>query len=55
MKFIFFKKNIAWQVTMETYCVTCNKNIADQNSTVRKTKQRRRLMLLTNFAICGKT
>ena len=38
---------------METYCVGCKKNTANENSNIRKTKQNR-LMLLSNFAICGK-
>ena len=37
---------------METYCVSC-KNTVNENSSVRKTKQTR-LMLLSNFAVCGK-
>ena len=32
---------------METYCVSCNKDIGDKNSHLRKTKQNR-LMLLSN-------
>ena len=39
--------------TMETYSVSCNKNTANKNSTVRKTKQNR-LMLLSNCAASGK-
>ena len=31
---------------METYCVNCKKNTANENSSVRKTKQNR-LMLLS--------
>ena len=38
---------------MESYCVSCNKNIAYKNSSVRKTKQNR-LMFLSNCAVCGK-
>ena len=38
---------------METYCVSCKKNTANENSSVRKTKQNR-LMILLNCAICGK-
>ena len=38
---------------METYCVSCEKYTAHKNSSVRKTKQSR-LMLLLNFAVCGK-
>ena len=38
---------------METYCVSCKKNTANENSSVRKTKQNR-LMLLSNWADCGK-
>ena len=38
---------------METYCVSCNKNTANENSSVRKTKQNR-LMLLSKCAVYGK-
>ena len=38
---------------METYCVSCKKYTANENSNVRKTKQNR-LMLLSNYAIYGK-
>ena len=38
---------------METYCVSCKKYIANKNSSVRKTKQNR-LILLSNGTICGK-
>ena len=34
---------------METHCVSCKKNTANENSSVRKTK-----MLLSNCAACGK-
>ena len=37
---------------METYCVSCKKNTANENSSVKKTKQTR-LMLLWNWAICA--
>ena len=37
---------------METYCVSYKKYTAKENSSVRKTKQNR-LMLLSNCAICG--
>ena len=37
---------------MEAYCVSC-KNTVNENSSVRKTKQNR-LMLLSNCAVCGK-
>ena len=37
---------------MEKNCVICNKNIANENSIVGKTK-RNRLMLLSNCAVCG--
>ena len=39
--------------TMETYCVSCNKNNTNKNSSFRRTKQNR-LMLLSNSAIFGK-
>ena len=38
---------------MKTYCVSCKKYTANENSNVRRTKQNR-LMLLSNCAICGK-
>ena len=38
---------------MEIYCVSCNKNTANDNSSVTKAKQNRR-MLLSNFAVCCK-
>ena len=38
---------------METYCITCKKNTANENSNVRKTK-RNRLILLSNCVDCGK-
>ena len=38
---------------METYCVSCKKYTANENSSFRKTKQNG-LMLTSNCAICGK-
>ena len=38
---------------MKMYCVSCKKYTENQNSNVRKTKQNR-LILLSNFAACGK-
>ena len=38
---------------MENYHASCKKYTANKNSSVRKTKQNR-LMLLSNCAICGK-
>ena len=38
---------------METYCVSCKKYNANENSSARKTKQNR-LMFLSNCAICDK-
>ena len=38
---------------MEAYCVSCKKNTANENSSVRRSKQNR-LMLVSNCAICGK-
>ena len=38
---------------METYCVSCEKYTDNKKSIVRKTKQNR-LMLLSNWAVCGK-
>ena len=37
---------------MERYCISCKKYSANKNSSVRKFKQNR-LMLLSNGAICG--
>ena len=39
--------------TMETYCVSCKKNTANKNSSVRRTKQKRSMLLL-NCIICVK-
>ena len=38
---------------MEIYCVSCQKNTANENSSVKKSKQKR-LMVLSNWAFCGK-
>ena len=38
---------------METYCVSCKIYTENENSNVRKTKHNR-LMLLSNYAVCGK-
>ena len=38
--------------TLKTYCVSCTKNTVNKNSSVRKNKQNR-LILLSNCAICG--
>ena len=38
---------------MEIYCVSCKKNISNESSSVRKTKQNR-LMLLPSCTVCGK-
>ena len=38
---------------METYCVSCKKNTANKNSSVKRIKQNR-LMLLLNCVVCGK-
>ena len=38
---------------METYCVSCKKSTVNVNSSVRKTKQNK-LMLLSNCAVCDK-
>ena len=38
---------------METHCGSCKKYTSKKNLSVRKTKQNW-LMLLSNFAICGK-
>ena len=39
--------------TIATYSISCKKNTANKNSTVRRTKQKR-LMLVSNCAVCGK-
>ena len=39
--------------TMQKQCVSCKKNTANQNSSVRRPKQNR-LMILSIFAICGR-
>ena len=39
--------------TMGRYCVTCKKNTANENSSVRRTK-RIKLMLVSNCAVCVK-
>ena len=38
---------------METYCVSCKKYAANENSNVIKTKQNR-LIPLSNYVVCGK-
>ena len=38
---------------MEPYFVNCKKYTENENSTFRKTKQNR-LILLSNFTVCGK-
>ena len=38
---------------IKMYCLSCKKNTEKENSSVRKTKQNR-LMLLSNCAACGK-
>ena len=35
---------------METYCISCKKKTANENSSVRKTKQNR-IILLSNCAV----
>ena len=37
---------------MEMNCVSCKKNIANENSSVRITKQNRSL-LVSSFSVCG--
>ena len=40
---------------METYCVSCKKYTANENLSVKKKrKKKKRLMHLSNCAICGK-
>ena len=38
---------------METYLVSCKKNIMNNKSSIRGTKQNK-LMLVANCAVCGK-
>ena len=38
---------------METYCVSYKSNAENENSSARRTKQNR-LMVLSNCAVCGK-
>ena len=47
------KTSVQYIKTMETYCVSCEKNTANENSSVNKTKQSG-LMLLSNCAVSGK-
>ena len=43
---------IYYTITMETYILRCKRNTANENSSVRKTKQNI-LILLSNCAVCG--
>ena len=45
--------NIYCIKTMETICASREKNTANGNPSVRRTKQNR-LVLLSNCAVCGK-
>ena len=47
------KTSAKYVKTIETYCVSCNKNTANENSSVKKTKQNRS-MFLSNCAIWKK-
>ena len=38
---------------MESYCFSCKGNTANKNSSVKRTKQNR-LILVSTWAICGK-
>ena len=38
--------------TKETYCVSCKKNIGNKNSSVRRIKQNR-VMVVSNCTACG--
>ena len=38
---------------METYCISCKKYTANENSSVKKIEQHR-AMLLSNCCVCGK-
>ena len=45
-------KNFCENITaMGTYCVSCKTNTANENSSVKKTKQDR-LIFLSNCAVC---
>ena len=46
------KTSVEYIKKMEAYCVRCKKITTNKNSSVRKSKQNR-LMLLSNCAICG--
>ena len=46
------KNSVQYIKAMETYCVSCKKNTANENSSVKETKQNG-LMLLSNCAVCG--
>ena len=46
-------KNSVEYIILKQYCVSYKKNTANENSIVRKTKQKR-LMLFTRCRICGK-
>ena len=48
-----FMWNILYKKAMEAYCEGCQKHAADENPSVRKTKQNK-LMLLSNCVVCGK-
>ena len=51
---LFSKRfEIYWLKTMRPYCITCKKNIANENYSVRKTKQNKSL-LVSNCAVCDK-
>ena len=47
------KTMVVHRKTMEMYCFTCKKNTGNKNSSVKRTKQNK-LMLVSNCAVCGK-
>ena len=46
------KNSVQYIKAMESYCVSSKKNTANENSSLKETKQNR-LMLLSNCAVCG--
>ena len=47
------KTMVVHRKAMEMYCFTCKKNTGNKNSSVKRTKQNK-LMLVSNCAVCGK-
>ena len=38
---------------IKTCCVSCKKNTANENSSVKRTKKKKKLMLVLNCTVCG--